>query len=60
MQAVFANITDRISELLDVRPGVIAIVGGGGKTTLMYCLADELKRRGKVIVTTTTHILICV
>ncbi len=56
MQAVFANITDRISELLDVRPGVIAIVGGGGKTTLMYCLADELKRRGKVIVTTTTHI----
>lgn len=56
MQAFFVNKTDRISELLDVRPGVIAIVGGGGKTTLMYCLADELKRRGKVIVTTTTHI----
>ncbi len=36
---------------------VISLVGGGGKTTSMYRLADELKEMGKrVIVTTSTHI----
>lgn len=35
---------------------VISFVGGGGKTTSMYNLANELKSFGKkVIVTTTTH-----
>lgn len=35
---------------------VISFVGGGGKTTSIYKLADELTRKGKrVIVTTTTH-----
>ena len=35
---------------------VIAVVGGGGKTSLIYRLADELLDRGKkVIITTTTH-----
>ncbi|WP_215697844.1 selenium cofactor biosynthesis protein YqeC [Clostridium sp. MCC353] len=38
-------------------PGVISLVGGGGKTTVMYELAKELERMGKrVIVTTSTHI----
>ena len=32
----------KLSEALDVRPGVTAIIGGGGKTTLMECLAAEL------------------
>ena len=35
---------------------VIAVVGGGGKTSLIYRLTDELLDRGKrVIITTTTH-----
>ena len=35
---------------------VIAVVGGGGNTSLIYRLADELLDRGKkVIITTTTH-----
>jgi probable selenium-dependent hydroxylase accessory protein YqeC len=35
----------------------IALVGGGGKTTLMFALAEELKRTGKrVIVSTTTKV----
>ena len=44
-------------ELLGVRPGVTALIGGGGKTTAMYTLARELAARGTVICTTTTHIL---
>ena len=36
---------------------VIALVGAGGKTTLMYALAEEFKSQGKkVIVTTSTRI----
>ena len=35
---------------------VIAVVGGGGKTSLIYRLTDELIDKGKrVIITTTTH-----
>ena len=35
---------------------VIAVVGGGGKTSLIYRLSEELRARGKkVIITTTTH-----
>ena len=38
-------------------PVIIAFTGGGGKTTAMFCLADELAGQGKrVIVTTSTHI----
>ena len=33
---------DKLCELLDIRPGVTALIGGGGKTTLMYHLAREL------------------
>lgn len=32
----------------------IALVGAGGKTTLMYRLASELRARGRKVVTTTT------
>ena len=45
-----------ISALLGVEKGVTALIGGGGKTTLMYTLAEELRRWGTVIVTTSTHI----
>ncbi|MGC6177245.1 selenium cofactor biosynthesis protein YqeC [Lacrimispora sp. 38-1] len=40
-----------------VEPMIVAFTGGGGKTTAMFCLADELAGQGKrVIVTTSTHI----
>ena len=45
-----------ISALLEVEKGITALIGGGGKTTLMYTLAEELRPRGSVIVTTSTHI----
>ena len=45
-----------LAKALDVRPGVTAIIGGGGKTTLMECLAEELSAQAYVIVCTTTHI----
>lgn len=44
-------------ELLNIRPGVTALAGGGGKTTMMYTLARELAAHGTVICTTTTRIL---
>ena len=36
-----------LSRLLGVRPGVTALIGGGGKTTAMYVLAGELAARGR-------------
>lgn len=45
-----------LSRALEIRPGVTAILGSGGKTTLLYALARELSRGAKVIVCTTTHI----
>lgn len=45
-----------IAPLLKIAPGVTAIMGGGGKTTLLYKLGAELSQRGKVILATTTHI----
>lgn len=38
-------------------PHVVSLVGAGGKTTLMYALAEHFVKHGaKTIVTTTTHI----
>ena len=45
-----------LAKALDVRQGVTAIIGAGGKTTLLLALARELARTARVIVTTTTHI----
>ena len=40
------------------RHRAVTLVGGGGKTTTMYALAQEAREAGKrVIVTTTTHIM---
>lgn len=47
-----------IAPLLSVGRGVTAIIGSGGKTTLLYTLAEELKEKGKVIICTTTRIRI--
>lgn len=43
---------------LHISRGITAIIGSGGKTTLMYTLAQELSACGSVIVTTTTHICV--
>ena len=43
--------------MLKIEKGVTAIIGSGGKTSLMYALAEELGQNGRVIVCTTTHIL---
>ncbi len=37
--------------------GVIAIVGAGGKTSLMFRIAHELAADGESVLTTTTRIL---
>lgn len=45
----------KLKEALDIKPGeVISLVGGGGKTTLMFALAQELASRGESVITTTT------
>lgn len=41
--------------LLDIPRGVTAVIGSGGKTTLLRTLGEELP--GRVILCTTTHIL---
>lgn len=46
----------KIAALLQIGRGVTAIIGGGGKTTLMEVLAEEFSQKGSVILTTTTHI----
>ena len=48
----------KLYELLQVDPGLTALMGSGGKTTLMYHLAGELSKKHKVLLTTTTHIRI--
>lgn len=45
-----------LSSLLSIKKGITSVIGGGGKTTLLHVLADELRTQGTVIITTTTHI----
>lgn len=50
-------IVDGPMDFLEKNPAVISLVGGGGKTTTMFALAEHYCRLGKrVLVTTTTHI----
>ena len=44
-------------ELLGIRPGLTAVIGSGGKTSLLRVLARELSGQGTVLLTTTTHIM---
>ena len=48
---------ERLCDVLEVRRGVTAVIGGGGKTSLLYRLASELRERGMGLVATTTRIL---
>lgn len=46
------------TRILDIRPGVTAVIGGGGKTTLLRTLGEELAAEGgRVLLCTTTKIL---
>ena len=45
----------KICEQLHITKGITAVIGSGGKTTLLRILAEELS--GTVILTTSTHIL---
>lgn len=45
-----------ISDMLDIKKGITSIIGSGGKTTLMYVLAQELSNKGRVIVASSTKI----
>ena len=47
---------NRLSDWLEIPLGITAVVGGGGKTSLIHTLAEELANRGRVLITTTTHI----
>ena len=46
-----------LSQLLDIRPGVTAVIGGGGQTTLLRTLGEELAGQHPVLLCTTTKIL---
>ena len=46
-----------LQTLLDIRPGITAVIGGGGKTTLLHTLGDELASQGsRVLLCSTTKI----
>lgn len=45
-----------LAELLEIRPGVTAVIGGGGKTTLLRTLGGELSQDYTVLLCTTTKI----
>ena len=50
-------IDEKIFPFLAEKGHVISLVGGGGKTTLMYNLAAHCARKGwRVLAATTTHI----
>ena len=48
----------RIAAILGIEKGITSITGSGGKTTLMYVLAEELMTESSVILCTSTHIII--
>lgn len=47
----------KASDYLDIRSGVTAVIGGGGKTTLLRTLGEELSAGCSVLLCTTTKIL---
>ena len=45
-----------LAQLQDTHPGVTAVIGGGGKTTLLRTLGEELAEESRVLLCTTTKI----
>lgn len=46
-----------LCDYLHIQPGLTAIIGGGGKTTLLRVLANELSAQARVIVATSTKMM---
>ena len=46
----------KLSSVLNIGRGVTALIGGGGKTTALYTFTEELRKRGSVVLCTSTHI----
>ena len=47
-----------LHDLLHIKPGLTAIIGGGGKSTLLRALADELAPQARVVVATSTKMYV--
>ncbi len=43
----------KVKDELNLKPGIISVIGGGGKTTFLHSISKELE--GKKVITTTTH-----
>ena len=48
---------EELWKVLGVTKGLTAVIGSGGKTSLLYELAEELRPCGTVLLATTTHIM---
>lgn len=46
-----------INKIMDIRPGIIPVIGSGGKTSLIMRLAKELGEAHRVVICTTTKIM---
>ena len=49
--------SNKFCDILEINKGITAIIGSGGKTSLMMRLAEELCERGRTVIGTTTHIM---
>lgn len=47
----------KLYEFFHITPGITALIGGGGKTSTIYALAEGLRQTGSVVICTSTHIL---
>ncbi len=45
-----------LAELMGIRPGITAVIGGGGKTTFLRKAGEELSEKNRVLLCTTTRI----
>lgn len=46
----------RLATLLEIKPGITAVIGSGGKTTLLRVLGEELAKEHSVLLCTSTKI----
>lgn len=49
--------SNKFCDILQIHRGTVAVIGSGGKTSLIGRLCTELSDSGRVIFTTTTHIM---
>ncbi len=49
--------SNKFCDILGIEKGLTAVIGSGGKTSLIMKLAEELAPRGRVILCTSTHIM---